>query len=83
MHSLRLISAQENNTIIELEETVSPTAGINTCVSCRILRTIRIGIVGGIGKLFVKTTRQAQHTKRSTLEARRSDSSIHPKSLSE
>jgi len=32
---------------------------------------------------FIKTTRQAQHTKRSTLEARRSDSSIHPKSLSE
>ena len=32
---------------------------------------------------FVKTTRQAQHTKQSTLEERRSDSSIHPKSLSE
>ena len=45
------------------------------------LRTIRIGIVGGIGKLFVKTTRQAQHTNRSTLEARRHDSSIHPKRL--
>jgi hypothetical protein len=35
MHSLRLISEQEHNTIIELEETVSPTAGINTCDSCR------------------------------------------------
>ena len=32
---------------------------------------------------FVKTTRQAQHTNRSTLEARRYDSSIHPKRLSE
>jgi hypothetical protein len=47
------------------------------------LRTIRIGIVGGIGKLFVKTISQAQHTNRSTLEARRYDNSIHPKSLSE
>ncbi len=47
------------------------------------LRTIRIGIVGGIGKLFVKTTRQAQHTNRSTLETRRYDSSIHLKRLSE
>ena len=47
------------------------------------LSTIRIGIVGGIGKLFVKTTRQAQHTNRSTLEARRYHSSIHPKRLSE
>jgi hypothetical protein len=47
------------------------------------LRIIRIGIVGGIGKLFVKTNRQAQRTNRSTLEARRYDSSIHPKSLSE
>ena len=27
---------------------------------------------------FVKTTRQAQHTNRSTLESRRYDSSIHP-----
>ena len=32
---------------------------------------------------FVKTTRQAQHTNRSTLEARRYHSSIHPKRLSE
>ena len=32
---------------------------------------------------FVKTTPQAQHTNRSTLEARRYDSSIHPKRLSE
>jgi len=31
----------------------------------------------------VKTTRQAQHTNRSTLEARRHDNSIHPKRLSE
>ena len=30
-----------------------------------------------------KPTRQAQHTNRSTLEASRYDSSIHPKSLSE
>jgi hypothetical protein len=34
MLSLRLISEQENNTIIELEEPVSPTAGINTYDSC-------------------------------------------------
>ena len=32
---------------------------------------------------FVKTTRQAQHTNRSTLETRRYHSSIHPKRLSE
>jgi len=32
---------------------------------------------------FVKTTRQAQHTNRSTLEARRYHSSIHLKRLSE
>jgi hypothetical protein len=47
------------------------------------LSTIRSGIVGGIVKLFVKTTRQAQHTNRSTLAARRYHSSIHPKRLSE
>ena len=32
---------------------------------------------------IVKTTRQAQHTNRSTLEAGRYDSSIHPKRLLE
>jgi hypothetical protein len=31
---------------------------------------------------FIKTTRQAHHTNRSTLKARRYDSSIHPKRLS-
>ena len=29
-----------------------------------------IGVVGGIGKLFIKITRQAQHANRSTKQAR-------------